>query len=162
MTTSRFGAVSNRAPLLSEPLCHETIVIKEVVRPTLPSRVVEVAALTAFLAPFLPYLYRAGQTLAEDAGRKRGSRGLGHAKRLWAGLRPSIEAKQSREAAEELAARPEDERARAALELQLEKLLEADAGLAGDFAAMGGGKAAKTSSSPVHAASLSVATCLAA
>ena len=151
------------APLLSEPLCHETIVIKEVVRPTLPSRVVEVAALTAFLAPFLPYLYRAGQTLAEDAGRKLGAEGWEHAKRLWAGLRPSIEAKPvAREAAEELAARPEDERARAALELQLEKLLEADAGLAQEISRLWEEARQRTSSSPVHAASLSVATCLAA
>ncbi len=95
----------------------------------------DIAALTAFLAPFLPYFARAGENLAEEAGTKLGSEAWEHAKRLWGKLRPKVEAKPAaNEAAADVADRPGDERARSALELQLEKLLADDPTLAGEVA----------------------------
>ncbi len=94
----------------------------------------EIAALTSFLAPFLPYLLRAGKTFGDEAAQALGEGAWTHAKRLWERLRPGVEAKPAaREAADDVAERPEDERARGALELQLEKLLGEDAGLAAEI-----------------------------
>jgi hypothetical protein len=95
----------------------------------------EIAALTAFLAPFLPYLVRAGQTAAEEAGKTFGAEAWRHAQRLWDRLRPKVDEEPAAEAAvAEVASRPDDERAQAFLELQLEKLLAADGALAADVA----------------------------
>jgi hypothetical protein len=67
---------------------------------------------------------------AEEIGRSVGPDLLAHAKRLWAKLRPHVEAKPGAlEAAEDVAQRPDDARTRAALELQLEKLLRNDPAL---------------------------------
>lgn len=95
----------------------------------------DVGALTTFLAPFLPYLAQ-GQRFGEDAAKRLGAEGWEYAKRFWARLRPSLEAKPAaQEAAEDVAVSGgDDERARSALELQLEKLLAHDAALAGDVA----------------------------
>lgn len=87
----------------------------------------EIAALTSFLAPCLPILLRAG----DAAAAKVGAEALEYGKRLWAKLRPKVEAKPAAaEAAQDVAAAPEDPRALAALELQLEKLLAQDDELA--------------------------------
>ena len=92
----------------------------------------EIAAITAFLAPFLKDLVGG---VAEDLREGVASDAWGHAKRLWSKLRPRVETKESaKEAAADVAAKPDDERARAALELQLEKLLTADTELAGEVA----------------------------
>jgi hypothetical protein len=57
--------------------------------------------------------------------------------KLWDKLRPKIEAKEaSTEAAEDLAQRPDDDRARSAFELQLEKLLRGDPALQGELKGM--------------------------
>lgn len=94
----------------------------------------EIAALTAFLAPFLPHLARAGETVAQEAGKVLGEQAWVHAKALWQRLRPSIdEAPSAKKAAERVAERPDDERAIGALELELEDLLKADAGLRADI-----------------------------
>jgi hypothetical protein len=87
--------------------------------------------LTAFLMPFLPYLAQAGHQLAEEAGRELGGQAWEYAKRIWAKLSRRVENKPAaREAVEDVAAWPDDERARGALELQLEKLLTEDMELA--------------------------------
>lgn len=92
-------------------------------------------ALTAFLAPFLPYLLSAGQELVEEAGRKFGAEAWQQAKHLWAKLRPSVEEHEAaKEAVADAAERPDDPRALASLELQLEKLLVSDAALADEVA----------------------------
>jgi hypothetical protein len=91
---------------------------------------VDVAALTSFLAPFLPSLV--GGAL-EDAARRRGAEAWEHAKRLWGRLRGTVEERAgAAEAAADVAARPDDPRAVGALELQLEKVLDADPVLAAD------------------------------
>lgn len=96
----------------------------------------EIAALTSFLAPFLPHLLQAGGNLAEEAGRKLGGEAWEHAKRLWGRLRSSDEGDAVGAAAGDVAQRPGDERAIGALELQLEKLLAADPDLARELAAL--------------------------
>jgi hypothetical protein len=91
------------------------------------------AALVAFLAPFLPYLIRLGENVAEAAGAKLGAEGWNFAKALWGKLRPKVEAKPAaQEAVGDVAHAPEDEDALAALRLQLRKLLAEDEALAGE------------------------------
>jgi hypothetical protein len=88
------------------------------------------AVLVSALAPFLPYLLRAGQRAGEEVADELGSAAGRLAGSLWARLRPTVEASPAaREAVEDAASRPEDERARGALELQLEKLLGRDEAL---------------------------------
>jgi hypothetical protein len=60
---------------------------------------VEVSALTAFLAPFLPHLVRLGQEAAEAAGAKLDADAWNFAKRLWQLLRSPVEARPEAEAA---------------------------------------------------------------
>ncbi len=77
-----------------------------------------------FLTPFLPYLLKAGEKAAEEAGKELGGDAWERAKGLWSRLRPQIEAKPSaQEAVTDAAAAPHDEDAQAALRLQLKKLL---------------------------------------
>jgi len=93
----------------------------------------DIAALTAFLAPFLPYLVKAGQTVAEEAGKVVGEQAWSHAQALWERLRPKVEEKAAaKEAAADVAQQPDDEEARIALKRQLEKLLAEDDVLAAD------------------------------
>jgi hypothetical protein len=89
------------------------------------------AVLVSVLAPFLPYLLRAGQRAGEEIADELGGAAGGLARSLWTRLRPQVEASPAaREAVEDVAARPDDARARGALELQLEKLFGRDADLA--------------------------------
>jgi hypothetical protein len=95
---------------------------------------VEIAALTSFLAPFLPYLVRAGQKVAGKAADTLGDEAAKYAQALWERLKPGVERKPAaQEAVEEVAANPEDEDALGALRIQLRKLLEEDEGLAADL-----------------------------
>jgi len=88
-----------------------------------------------FLAPFLPYLLKAGEKAAEEAGKKLGSDAWEKAKALWGKMRPKVEARPAaQEAAQEVAAHPRDENAQAVLRLQLKKLLTEDEALAGEVA----------------------------
>ena len=76
-----------------------------------------------FLTPFLPYLLKAGEKAAEEAGKELGGDAWDRAKGLWSRLRPQIEAKPAaQEAVTDAAAAPHDEDAQAALRLQLKKL----------------------------------------
>lgn len=96
---------------------------------TLPSNLV------VFLLPFLPYLLKAGEKAAEEAGKKLGADAWEWAKTLWGKLRPNVEAKPSvREAVEDAAAAPDDADAQAALRLQLRKLFADDEALATEMA----------------------------
>jgi hypothetical protein len=84
----------------------------------------EVAALTAFLAPFLPYLVKGGETLAAELGRTLGQDALQHARALWGRLRPRVEEDPAAgKAAGKVADRPQDGGARLRLQLALEDVL---------------------------------------
>jgi hypothetical protein len=95
---------------------------------------VEIAALTSFLAPFLPYVVQAGHKVAGKAADAIGEEAANYAQRLWERLRPGVEAKPAaQEAVEEVAKSPEDEDALGALRIQLRKLLEEDQELAAEL-----------------------------
>ena len=90
--------------------------------------------LAVFLTPLLPYLLKAGEKAAEEAGKKLGGDAWDRAKGLWAKLRPKVEAKPAaQEAVQDAAAAPNDEDIQASLRLQLRKLLAEDAVLAGEI-----------------------------
>jgi len=95
----------------------------------------EVSVLVSILAPCLGVLLTGVNAAAQEIGKAVAPELLDHAKRLWARLRPHVESKPSAmEAADDVAERPDDERARAALELQLEKLLDERPELAQELA----------------------------
>jgi hypothetical protein len=91
-------------------------------------------SLTGYLLPFLPFLTKAGDKVAEEAGKRLGGDGWDKTKllwdRLWRGLKertPAVDAVQS--AAED----PSDQDAIASLRLQLRKVLEQDIELRHDL-----------------------------
>ena len=93
----------------------------------------EVAALTAFLAPLLPHLLKVGGRLGEVTADKVGDDVVGFAQRLWDKLRGKVEAKDAaNEAAQDVAHDPDDEDLRTALKVQLKKLLAEDPELAAE------------------------------
>ncbi len=89
------------------------------------------------LAPYLPHLAKAGEKIAEGAGQVLEEGGGQLAKALWEKLRPQVEAKPAaQEAAQDVAATPDDEEARITLKRQLSKLFEADPTLAREVAGL--------------------------
>lgn len=87
----------------------------------------EIAAITAFLAPFLSQLLKPVTAAAGEAAEKLGSAAVEQAKILWGHLRPKVEEKPiAKAAAEEIAEKPDDAAARAALQGQLEKMVAED------------------------------------
>ena len=91
--------------------------------------------LTAFLVPFLPFLVKAGEKVAEEAGKKLGGDAWEKAKGLWGKLRSKVEAKPAaQDAVQKAVTRPQDERVKAAVELQVEDILREDTILAAEIA----------------------------
>jgi hypothetical protein len=95
----------------------------------------DIAALThvvtTALIPVLPYLLKAGEKGAEEAGKNSGGEAWEWSKELWNKLRPKVEAKPAAlEAAQDVTKTPKDEDAQAALRNQLKKLLSEDESLA--------------------------------
>lgn len=89
---------------------------------------------TLFLTPFLPYLLKASEKAAEEAGKKLGGDAWESAKGLWGKLRPKVEAKPAtQEAVVDAAAESQNEDAQAALRQQLRKLLVEDDALAAEI-----------------------------
>ena len=91
----------------------------------------EIATLTAFISPFLPFLLKLGgkaiDKASESVGSKFGEVAFGKAQAVWDKLGPQVEAKDSlKEAATDVASNPEDEDLQAVLRVQLKKLLEQD------------------------------------
>jgi hypothetical protein len=87
--------------------------------------------ITNTLVPVLPYLLKAGETAAGEAGKKLSGAAWEGVKKLWGMLRPKMEAKPAAlEAAHEAANAPDDQDAHAALRFQLKKLLTEDKPLA--------------------------------
>jgi hypothetical protein len=90
--------------------------------------------LTAFLAPFLPYLLKTSEKAIEEVGKQLGTDAWRRAKVLWTKLRTTMETNPAaQEAAQDVANAPEDADAQAALRLQLRKLLARDEILAAEM-----------------------------
>jgi hypothetical protein len=99
----------------------------------------EIATLTAFISPFLPFLVKLGgkatDKATESAAAKFGEAAWGKAQAVWAKLSPRIETKEAaKEAVEDVANHPEEEDLKVALRVQLKKLLERDQALANAIA----------------------------
>ena len=85
------------------------------------------SSLTTELVPLLPYLLKPAEKAAEEIGKTVQEQSLEWAKSLWAKLKPKVDAKPAAlEAAQDAAQTPDDEDARAALRVQLKKLLTED------------------------------------
>ncbi len=92
-----------------------------------------VQGLTNFLAPFMPYLVTAGQAVAGDIGNAAWEQ----AQKIWSKLHPKVVAKPAAlEAAQDVAAQPDNPDARAALRQQLAKLLADDPALVSELQAL--------------------------
>jgi hypothetical protein len=91
------------------------------------------AGAVTLLVPFLKGLLLSGQDAAQQLGEELGREGQSFARTLWEKLRGRVgEHPAAEEAVDDVVARPDDERARAALEWQVQKLLEEDVSLAED------------------------------
>lgn len=89
------------------------------------------SALTTVLASLLPHLLKAGENVAEEAGKAVAGQSWEWAKSIWTKLKPKVEAKEAAlEAVQDVAQSPEDEDAQAAFRQQLKKLLIEDQSLA--------------------------------
>ncbi len=96
--------------------------------------VMEIATLTAFISPFLPFLLKLGgkaaEKVTETAAGKFGEASWSKAQAVWEKLSPKVEAKESaKEAALDVANAPEDEDLQVVLRVQLKKLLAQDEAL---------------------------------
>jgi hypothetical protein len=97
----------------------------------------EVAALTALLAPFLASFLKGGQAALESAAERGGDATVQYAGRLWARLRGKVaERPDAVKAAEKLADKPDSGLRRRALTKQLEALLAEDPQLAEELTAL--------------------------
>lgn len=97
----------------------------------------DVAGLTAFLVPFLPFLLKAGEGAAEQASEQFGAETWSQANAIWSKLQPHVEAKAAaQEAVQDVAQNPEEDDLKIVLRVQLRKLLEQDPDLATAIAQM--------------------------
>ncbi len=99
----------------------------------------EIAVLTGFISPFLPFLLKLGgkavEKATESASGKFGEAAWGKAQAVWEKLSPKVETKEAaKEAAADVANNPEDEESRIALKRQLQKILEQDKELTKEIA----------------------------
>ncbi len=84
----------------------------------------------AFLLPLLPYLLKAGEEAAKEAGKKFGGEAWEKAKALWGRLRPRVEAKPAaQQAVQEAAADPQNAAKQEALVQALAQVLQEEAPL---------------------------------
>ena len=97
----------------------------------------EVAALTALLAPFLASFLKSGQAALESAAERGGDAAVQYAGRVWERLRGRVaERPDAVRAAEKLADKPDSGLRRKALSKQLEALLAEDPQLAEELATL--------------------------
>lgn len=95
----------------------------------------DIAILTAFLVPFLPFLMKLGQKASEKVAEKFGEDAWNKAKAVWAKLHPEVEAKEDMKvAAEQVATKPESEARKAVFQEELETLLKGNPDLAAAIA----------------------------
>lgn len=91
----------------------------------------------AFLAPFLPYLLKAGEKAAEEIGKKLGEAAWEQAKALWSQLRPRVEAHPpAQEALREAAADPQNAAKQETLARALVPVLQEDKSLRAEATAI--------------------------
>lgn len=91
----------------------------------------------AVLMPCLPYLVKYGTEAAEEIVKDIGSDTWSLAKKLWSKLSGKLQQSPAAwEVVEDIAKSPEDGRAQAMLEYHLQKVLQADAPLADELAAI--------------------------
>ncbi|MEU9888846.1 hypothetical protein [Sphaerisporangium sp. NPDC051011] len=87
----------------------------------------DIAALTTFLAPLLPYLVKAGEKFGDAAAEQVGQETFGFAQRIWSALRGKVgEKPAAQEAVADVAEDPDDEDLRTILRIQLKRLLAED------------------------------------
>lgn len=98
----------------------------------------DIVALAASLTPILvPYLVKAGQAAADEAGKGIAGQGLELAKSLWSKLSPKVEAKPAAlVAAQDVAEAPDDPDNEASFRKELKKLLTEDQALAAEVQSM--------------------------
>lgn len=95
----------------------------------------DIALLTTFLAPFLPFLGKLGEKAAEEAAKQLGADSWQKAKGIWSKLGPKVEAKEeAKVAVGQVAAKPESEARQAVLREELETLLNENPDLAAAIA----------------------------
>jgi hypothetical protein len=99
----------------------------------------DVAILTAFITPFLPYLTQLGtkatNKAVESAAGKFGEAGWKKAQDLWSKISPKVEAKPAAlEAVTDVVKSPDDADYQTALKVQLKKLIDGDPELADTIA----------------------------
>lgn len=95
----------------------------------------EIATLTAFISPFLPFLLKLGtkatEKATETAAGKFGEAAWSKAQAVWEKLSPKVEANEvAKQAMIDVANNPKDEDLQASLRVQLKKLLNQDQDLA--------------------------------
>jgi len=88
-----------------------------------------------FLVPFLPYLLKAGEKAAEEAGRKLGVAAWEQAGTLWARLRRK---KNVEQVAQTVAALPDNQALREALREEIARALQEDGALREEIARLWG------------------------
>ena len=94
-------------------------------------------AVIAVVRPFLRGLLSKGEDVLEDAGEKTAEGAKKLAQRMWQRLTPKLQERPAgTEAAEALAADPDNEDAAGALRLQVKTVLKGDAPLAEELARM--------------------------
>jgi hypothetical protein len=101
--------------------------------------VIDIATLTAFITPFLPYLTQLGKKATdkavESAAGKFGEAGWKKAQDIWLKLSPKVETKPAAlEAVTDVLKSPEDADYQTALKVQLKKLIDAEPELADTIA----------------------------
>jgi len=99
----------------------------------------DIALLTTFLAPFLPFLGKflgnLGEKAAEEAAKKFGVDSWEKAKAIWSKLGPKVEAKEEAKiAVQQVAAKPESQNRQSVLQEELEALFKENPDLAAAIA----------------------------
>ncbi|MCC3528846.1 MAG: hypothetical protein JGK21_11700 [Microcoleus sp. PH2017_22_RUC_O_B] len=85
----------------------------------------DVSALVSLMAPFLPFLIKAGEKASEEIGQGLGSDAWTKAKGIWEKLQPKVSEKPTcKEAVEDVAKQPENQDFQVVLRVQLEKLFK--------------------------------------
>ena len=93
-----------------------------------------ISTIANYLIPFIPYLAKAGESLAEEAGKKVAGDAWNGVKGIWEKLRPGVDSKSSlKEAVSDLASSPNDDDMKGAFRTQIRKLLQEDPSVAAEI-----------------------------